>query len=730
MLLGHAYSQDFNLLSNASGNVSFEHHLQEKPFAYENINNVSYVNFGKSHKITTQEKGEPQLPMFSESVMIAEGSNPELTIEFDNYYEIQNISISPSKGTLKRNINPADIPYEFSSIYTQNAFYPASPVVIGDPFTLRNTTGVTVTFYPYQYNPVTKTLRVYENLRVVVSSPSATTSIDSKDPFASIYQNFYINAPIQNKYTPVGETGEMLVITTDAFTSTIQPFVQWKNEKGIKTTLVTTATTGTTASQIKTYIQNYYTSNPNLMYILMVGDHADVPAHTYGTSGGESLYSDSYYGQLAGGTNDYYPDVFVGRFSGNASQIATMVSRVREYEALPAAGNWMTKAIGIGSDEGAGYGDDGESDWQHQRNLRTKLMNYGYTEVAELYDGSHGGADASGSPNASSVLTAMNAGCGLINYTGHGDQSSFVTTGFSSTSVNSANNNGFYPFVISVACNNGTFTSGTCISESLLRRSNGSGPAGAIAACGSSILMNWAEPMQTQDELVEIITEAYANNKKQTLGGIFYNAQMSMLEEYNNASGAKEVMQTWIFFGDPSTVFRNKLTQYMYVTHTNWVPAATSTVIINCNQDGALVAISQDGVLLGTGYAIDGQATITFPALTSDHYLVVTATKQNFQYYQGSIQVGNGAATIIENEIDQVAVYPVPANDILTVSWINSENSDLNILDISGKSVYKTQATEVGITEISVPVSAFQSGVYFLEIISGNKKTTKKVIIE
>ena len=45
----------------------------------------------------------------------------------------------------------------------------------------------------------------------------------------------------------------------------------------------------------------------------------------------------------------------------------------------------MEKAIGLASDEGAGIGDDGETDWQHARNNRTKLMNYGYTEVFEFY---------------------------------------------------------------------------------------------------------------------------------------------------------------------------------------------------------------------------------------------------------------------------------------------------------------------------------------------------------
>ena len=47
-----------------------------------------------------------------------------------------------------------------------------------------------------------------------------------------------------------------------------------------------------------------------------------------------------------------------------------------------------------------------------------------------------------------------------------------ITGNYNSTHINNSSNNGKYPFVISVACNNGTFTTGTCISETWQRASN------------------------------------------------------------------------------------------------------------------------------------------------------------------------------------------------------------------------------------------------------------------
>lgn len=141
-----------------------------------------------------------------------------------------------------------------------------------------------------------------------------------------------------------------------------------------------------------------------------MGDSGDIPSHTYGYYGGEQHWSDSYYGQL---TNDYYPEAFVGRLSGNSVGIKTMTDRILEYEKNPLAGDWMKNAIGIGSNEGNGYGNDGEADYVHLRKIRTQLKDYGYQTVYEFYQGSQGGEDATGEPTPTMINNAMNAGTGF-----------------------------------------------------------------------------------------------------------------------------------------------------------------------------------------------------------------------------------------------------------------------------------------------------------------------------
>jgi len=732
-----ASAQSFELLKSTSQQIDVAHQFNEEIPLTTELNGIVYWNLDNTYPVTLKDIGAPALPTFSESVVVPNQGALDLEITHSGYTEYSNVSILPSKGSLKRNIDPSTVAYTFGQAYQTNAFFPGELATMSVPFNLRNTRGAAIHFSPVQYNPVTGVVRIYHNIRASLKVYTKEDGLNElpetefvNDVFSAVYTQQYLNAnALMGRYTPVEETGDMLIITSDNFTDEIANLVEWKTQSGIRTTVVNMTTVGSADSDIKNYITTFYAANPNLVFVLLVGDHAQVPSHTYGLSGGEQLWSDTYYGQMTGGANDYYPELFVGRLSGSTSaQITTQVDRILEYEKNPAAGDWMTKAIGLASDEGDGIGDDGESDWQHARNIRTGLMNYGYTQVHEFYDGSHGGDDAAGNPNSTIILPAVNSGVGLFNYTGHGAENVCVTGNFSSTNVDAAANNGYYPFVISVACNNGTFTSGTCISEVWSWADNAGSPAGAIAACGSSILMAWAEPMQTQDEMAAIIAENYPTNKKATLGGLFYNSQMSVLEDYGNSATAREIMQTWVMFGDPSVLFRNKVTMNMVVTHVNNVPLGTTSVVINCDTEGALITIVQDGQIIGQAEAFGGNATINFTSLSSNLPLLVTAVKQNYKPYQGIITVAYGPAGLEDVMFDQLSIYPNPATDVITLSWnAGLEVENVRMFDLSGKEVLLATVIENG---ANMNISTLSSGMYIVRVETKGQSKSYRIVVQ
>ena len=720
------FGQDFTVLNENDSETVIMHQLKSKELEKIDLNSLEYINFKSNFKNTVEKIGAPALPKFSTSILIPDRGNINIEILYSDFYEIENVNVLPSKGNLKRNIDPSKIEYQFGETYTKDAFYPGNFAEISNPFILRAERGVNVTVFPYQYNPISKRIRVYENIQIKLLHAKKEQGINEilatskSKPFNN---SFFLNTKTQ-KYTSIEENGDLLVICPDSLIETIQPFGNWKNQKGIFTKIVGTSVTGTSALAIKNYIQNEYNSNPNLLYLLLVGDQAEIPAYIYGTSGGEEIISDTYYSQMAG--TDFYPELFVGRFSGNTAQIKNMVDRVLEYEKNPSAGDWMTNAMGIGSSEGSGIGDDNEEDWIHLRNIKNQLTNFGYNQVYEFYDGSHGEQDAVGDPNSAIILPALNSGIGLLNYTGHGDINEMVTGSFTSLNVNNASNNGKYPFVVSVACNNGTFIYGNCLSETWLRASKNGTPSGAIGACGSSILMSWAPPMQTQDEMTSILTESYLTNKKITLGGLFYNAQLSMLENYPGADG-DEVMQTWVFFGDPSVEFRNKITQELSVNHVTQIAQSETQLNIACNQELATIAVSQNNILLAKGTINAGNVNLTLPTLTSNLPLTVTATKQNFKAYQGNIQIGNGPLEINEADFELLSVFPNPTADLLQINIQCKSKATLTILDLSGK-IIQSKNLQVGNSLEQIDLSALANGIYQLKIESLKAQKLVKII--
>ncbi|HVQ00838.1 MAG TPA: C25 family cysteine peptidase [Candidatus Thermoplasmatota archaeon] len=588
------------------------------------IGDAMYNQISLGEEACSLIAGAPDLPSVSRSIIIPDAVMTVHVIS-SSYADYTDIHVVPSKGNLLRTVNPADVPYTFGPMYTEDAWYPARIAELQDSYYLRDYHGQVVTLYPFQYNPVKTTLRVYNDITVEVSpstqfgtnSPQQfPTKVDSD--FLQLYKEHFLNFDT-GRYTPVPEQGNLLVITYDDFYDAMVPFVEWKNLKGVPTEMVDVSTIGD-ANAIKNYIADYYNTK-GLAFVLLVGDAAQVP--TLRSQGGAS---DPSYGFIVG--NDHYADLFVGRFSAeNIAQVETQVNRTITYERDPQAGaGWYKNGTGIGSPYGVG--DDNEYDYQHIRNIRTLLLNFTYSYVDEFYGGSQGGNDSPGDPTPTMVANALNDGRTIINYCGHGSPTSWDTSGFSNNNVNALTNENMLPFIVSVACNNGEFDDTTCFGEAWLRATHDGQPTGAIGAYMSSISQSWSPPMEAQDEFNNILVGKYENNTKTTYGGLCYNGADSMIDKYGQ--GGIEMADTWIVFGDPSVQVRTDTPANLTVTCNSTIPLSAQTFDVEVpGVANALCAISYQGTLLGNGYTdAEGHAVITFfePLdVTGAVQLVVTA---------------------------------------------------------------------------------------------------------
>ena len=656
---------------------------------YKIVNGEMHQKIMAREAVATLKKGFPEVLKFSTNIQMPSKGVSSIDILSNSNVVKSNINLIPSKGNLYRNINPDDIPFEKAEVYNQNKLYPGSLAIGNTPYIQRDVRGQTITIFPFQYNPVLNDLIISNKVVFKINFDTKITGenemeVSRKSVYNSHLEESYIRRYLNyepKRYTSLGEEGTLLIISSSDYMSNLSSYIEWKRQAGFEVEVVDIATIGNNQNSIYNYVKDYYQQNPDFLYLLLVGDHQKINAYNCGSTGGwmsEIKWSDAKYGLISNST-DWYPDIYVGRLSPtNLSTLNVMINRNLEYDMNPEISDYYKRAIGLGSNEGAGYGDDGEADWQHLRNIRTDLLNFGYTEVYEFYDGTHGGEDANGNPNSNMVSNAVNAGVGLFNYTGHGDQNTCITGNYNSTHINNSSNNGKYPFVISVACNNGTFTSGTCISETWQRASNLGTPTGAIASAGSSILMSWAPPMATQDEIVDILVESYTNNQMRTLGGLFYSGQMKMLDDYSGSSG-REVIETWVFFGDPSTMIRSDIPQNLDVSHLTEEFVGINSLTVNSNTEDAVVTLKLNDSIIAKSVIQNGQALLQFSSIDIPDTLEVALNAYNKVPYFGQFIVKSIPVPYGNAEDLLIGPNPVDENGMLHLMFELETDQEVNI---------------------------------------------------
>ena len=607
--------------------------------------------------LSTAKAGEPNVPMTGIPVMIGDKARMSTRIVDAQYMDFENIEVAPSKGDFSRQIDPATVPYTYGECYNQDAFFPSSNLDLYEPYIIRDFRGQNMAVYPFAYNPVTKTLRVYYNMTVEMYKvdDNGTNVIESRrsnvvkmDPdFKSVYQRHFINyEESAAKYTVLDEEGDLLIICYSSFMDAMTDFVNWKKTRGINTTIVNASSAGSTYSAIQSYIQSQYNANNNLTHVLLVGDAAQIPGYTY--SGGGSSWSgkgDNPYGQIVG--SDLYNDVFIGRFSaGSAAQVTTQVNRIITYERdLTTSATWCQNGLGISASAGNG-GHYNEDDYEHVENIRTDLLNYGYNTVYQDY------ASVSGYPSSSTTTISnhINSGVGIINYCNHGEETGWQSHYYMNSNVNALTNDNKLPFIFSVACLVGKYdySSGDCFAETWMHATNGSNPTGAVSGMFSYISQPWIPPMWAQDEFVDILVESYNNNIKRSFGGAAMNGLFSIFDNYSTSSTeAVGCYQAWVLYGDPTLMMRTKTPSNMTVTHAGAIaPTASSYAVTVNNGSGAVATITDaDHNILGKAtVGSNGSATINISGtLTVGTELTLCVFGYNKVTYLGTINVvGSG----------------------------------------------------------------------------------------
>jgi len=710
VMAGGPYKTTYTQVATGTHQISFDlgqYRISQGNFSGQNF---SLIKFASS--IVTNKEGYAELPFLSAAVQLGDLNNVDLTFEMGEYTEYKlDYPLLPSRGTITRDQDPATVPYKISTQSLTNSFYPETAGYATEPYIMRDVRGTNVFVYPFRYNAATQTLRVYKNMTVKLVenneesiNPLLSKNATPKNEMSGIYSSVFINYERNRDALAFGDFGDIHIVTTSRDEDAILPYIQWKKEKGFKVSMETVpAGTNATAT-----IQAAYNANPDIMFVLVLGDWEQIQCNR----NANNYAMDPQLGCVVG--TDEVADIFIGRFSGSSAvDITTQVNKTISYEKNPdMAGTWYKAAIGIGSNEGGSNGDDSEIDYDHQQNIwDTKLSLNTFDTYYNFYDP---GASNSG------LMDAWNGGVSVVNYAGHGDATSFVTTGFNTTNANALTNSGMLPWVCCVGCNTGNYVGNDCLGEAVMANPNG----GAIAYLGGTIFQPWAPPMRGQDYFMDILTGGFdydahsglsgisTTEQRTTSGAITYNGFMLMTSEsgtFDDWNCAK----TWIHFGDPSVQLRTDTPDPITSTNTVILTGADfETVIMGSTGPipGASVTISANDMYFTAISDAQGGVTIPHTLDPGAAKLVVTAFNTGTIYEDVTVIAPTGPYLVVEE---------ATVNGLQSMPFGQTGNIDITIENVGSASATNVHAT-LTTTDIYITNIVNNTDIDFGEIAENN----------
>jgi hypothetical protein len=107
------------------------------------------------------------------------------------------------------------------------------------------------------------------------------------------------------------------------------------------------------------------------------------------------------------------------------------------------------------------------------------------------------------------------------------------------------------------------------------------------------------------------------------------------------------------------------------------------------------------------------------PEISNDFYQI------EVEFFDGNTQLSS-VFNYNQSKKIKIQVYPNPFNETIFISDLESEYSDISILDINGKEIMSSN-TE-GINSVQLNLSELQKGIYFLKINNENQNFIEKII--
>ena len=635
-------ARPYSISSRNADRMNLRFVLPEFEVKSENHFGTSFQKIHVSGAEFLAEEGMPELPIFTTTIAIPHSGGVNVEVTRKTSHSLPGIVPYPVQAGIETD-TPKSLQYN-TSLYNGSTLYPATLINHGEPAIIRDFRVITIEITPFVWDAQTQELTVNTEIDFEIhytSEPSINElpmePVSISGSFAKIYESTILNFDDYRNLIEANIPPRYLVIygnnSDPTYLGKIDEYVFWKRQKGADVTAVSTAVTGTSNTQIKTYIQGLY-NNPVTRpdFIILIGDTMGtyaIPTHTLGSFPGDYPYT-----HLAG--NDMLGDCFIGRISiESLTHLDTILAKGYAYEKNIniSTADWLNRMLLVGD-----WSPSGISCMYISKYMKeiSSYVNPEYT-YTELY-----GSD----PSPTAMNAAMNQGVGFFNYRGW--------LGMSGWSPNESSmfNGNRLPHSIIITCGTGNFNSSTPgTTEEFIRLGTAASPKGAVTSIGMATSSTHTSFNNTLNG--GIINGIFTHGMR-TMGEALLNGKLYLHQIYgvSSPSNAQNFAMMGNLMGDPTLeVFVGIPGEFTMQTDTS-IPVGLilkDVAISHLGQpvEGASVTVSQGTTIISRGYTdVEGNVILILPENISVGEAVITVSKHNFKPLQQTIIVENSGTLV------------------------------------------------------------------------------------
>lgn len=665
----------------------------------------------KTLPYTSEISGQPQIPCYNKIIYL------NLDSKINIHYTVTNITIEtlatnlklfPKQPDLMKNKTKQDFVFD-EQYYTLGIGNDTSAVRIKELGIKKDKRLVLIQVFPAAYLPVENILLRYGTVNVDIEITNSHNNMDKS-------------------IATTTRERKMIIVSPEMFRETLQPFIKWKTQEGIRITEIypSDISGAWNTTNIKQHLQTLWNNQtlqePFADFLLLCGDNEQLPAFSiaagsYGAST-DAHITDLYYADY---TADAIADVFYGRFSAqNTSQMQAIIDKTINYEKFELNDtSYLNNILLVAGKETSGNAQtQGNGQINYAKSYLTELDTLLYYNPASAN-------------NTNAIIQRLNAGNSFVNYTAHCSNSGWANPNITNSIINSLDANGKLGFYINNCCISGKFDDNQCFAETLLRVSN-KGAIGVISASNNTF---W-----DGDYIFSV------GNKSETLFPVYDSFSLGMYDRMfhthnetrdNYAMTQAEIMQAgnlaitlaqkdyalyyreiYHLFGDPSLIPYFGLPAKQEINLPNLLPLEISSITLNALPYSYIALSIGDSLLTASLTDSTGNVTLNFNPIHQSCYLRIVVTKQFMRPFIDSILIQNINSPYISisniqftNE-QQEPVSKFLSNNIYSISFnlINygqqtANNTKVSLLQNQGFSIVSSEYLAGNIANLQTVVA-------------------------